>query len=361
MRTCPRCGRDLVPAEDACPGCGKKIPHHFTIRNFILENFRLFTIIGTTGTMISLIPTLGNRVLGNSWIADPQSILPVVLSVIIFFGALFLTICFLIVFSLVFRGRDEEAVSRKIFLSPETALLIHDGDSRRSAFLLCLVPMWFGILVFFIMLMPLIPNQYSWQFASVVGLVCIPLVLYAILGWGIGRKAIRFSPRLSRHPRAAVLLIALVVVGILILIPFAFPAPFGNTLSYSGDIRIQPDQQYFSPQVSSEKGLQLTITNLSARELLASRHEWSASYGYFIRIVPSTGDVIILGNPVTDDNARSIYWTYSKTDTGQNRTPVRIDLHLYALPDNTGVASPSLYLHWYTNDIVAVSTSAAGS
>ena len=57
-------------------------------------------MIGITGTMISLIPNMGTRVLGASWITDTESLLPLFLSVIIFFGAIFLTICFLMIFSL---------------------------------------------------------------------------------------------------------------------------------------------------------------------------------------------------------------------------------------------------------------------
>jgi hypothetical protein len=358
MRTCPQCGRELAPADTVCPGCNKKIPHRFTIRNFILDNFRLFTIIGTTGTMISLIPNMGNRILGTSWLTDTDSFLPMLLSVIIFFGALFLTICFLIVFGLVVKGREDEAVRKKVLFFKKTALTLHDGDSRRLALLLCLVPMWFGILLFFVMLMPLIPNRYSWLFASVAVLVCVPVALYSILGWSIGKKAVGFFPGLAQHPRAGILLFTILVIGVLILAPFMIPVYSGNSLSYAGDIKIHADQQYYSPQVSSAKGLRLDITNLSGRELLASRHEWSASYGYFIRVVPATGEVTILGNPVTDDNSRDIYWTYSKNDPGQNKTPVKIDLHLYSMPGNTGVASPSLYLSWYTNDIVMVNASA---
>jgi hypothetical protein len=218
--------------------------------------------------------------------------------------------------------------------------------------------MWFGILIFFLMLMPLIPNRYSWLFATVAVLTCVPLVIYSLLGWTLGKKITRAFPGLAKYPRASAVVFAVIVIGVLLLLLLALPAIFDNDSDFSSHIKIRPDQQYYSPQVSSAKGLHLTITNLSGRELLSSRHEWSADFGYFIRVVPSTAEVTILGNPVTDDNARDIYWTYSTTDPAQNNTPVTIDLHLYSSQDNREVASPSLYLTWYTNDIVAVNASA---
>jgi len=122
-------------------------------------------------------------------------------------------------------------------------------------------------------------------------------------------------------------------------------------------MKIRPDQQYFSPHISSAKGLRLDIMNVSGSELVASRHIWSADYGYFINVMPSTSEVTILGNPVYDDDARDIYWTFSENDPEQNRKPVKIDLHLYSLQGNEEIASSSLYLTWYNNDIVYVNTS----
>jgi NADH:ubiquinone oxidoreductase subunit 3 (subunit A) len=355
MRVCPQCGRELAPADETCPGCQKKIQPPFTIRNFILDNFRLFTIIGTSGTMISLIPTMGNRILGTTWITNTDGFLPMILSIIIFFGACFLTLCFLMVLGQVFHGRKNEPVRNRFFGSTIT---LHQGDTRRFILLFCLIPMWFGILIFFLMLMPLIPNRYSWLFATVAVLTCVPLVIYSLLGWTLGKKITRAFPGLAKYPRASAVVFAVIVIGVLLLLLLALPAIFDNDSDFSSHIKIRPDQQYYSPQVSSAKGLHLTITNLSGRELLSSRHEWSADFGYFIRVVPSTAEVTILGNPVTDDNARDIYWTYSTTDPAQNKTPVTIDLHLYSSQDNREVASPSLYLTWYTNDIVAVNASA---
>ena len=357
MKNCPDCGKEIIPPDISCPFCKKIVKTPFTIKNFLWENFRLFTMVGVTGTMISLIPNMGNRVLGVDWITDSQSFLPLFLSIIIFFGAMFLTICFLLIFSLVIQGRVLENVWKKITLGGKTLITFYDGDSQRFILLFCLVPMWIGLLLFFILLMPLIPNKYSWIFATIIGLTCIPLFIYSCVGWNIGKKITRTIPGMRNYPRLSVVVFTIFIIGLLVLVPFVIPQFFNNTDTFSGDIKIKANQQYFSPHISSAKGLRLDITNLSGRELLDSRHTWSADYGYFIRIIPSTSEVRILGNPVYDDNARDIYWTYSENNPEQTKKPVKIDLHLYSLRGSEEVTNTSLYLTWYNNEIVYVNTS----
>ncbi|MFA4848416.1 MAG: hypothetical protein WC626_01690 [Methanoregula sp.] len=307
--------------------------------------------------MISLIPNMANRVLGVYWITDTESFLPLFLSIIIFFGAMFLSICFLLIFSLVIQGRVFENAWKKITIGNKTLITLYDGDSQRFILLFCLVPMWIGLLLFFILLMPLIPNKYSWVFATIIGLTCIPLFIYSCLGWNIGKKITKTIPGMRNYPRLSVVVFTILIIGLLVCIPFAIPQFFNNTDTFSRDIKIQADQQYFSPHISSAKGLRLDITNLSGRELLASRHTWSADYGYFIRIIPSTSEVTILGNPAYDDNERDIYWTYSGNNPEQNKKPIKIDLHLYPLQGNEEITNSSLYLTWYNNEIVYVNKS----
>ena len=357
MKNCPDCGRELSSPDSECPTCKKVVKPPFTIRQFLWDNFRFFTMIGITGTMISLIPNMGTRILGSTWITDTETFLPLFLSIIIFFGAMFLTICFLIIFGLIIQGRNYEKIWKKITQGKKTLLNWYEGDSQRFILLLCLVPMWIGLLLFFILLMPLIPNKYSWLFATIIGLTCIPLVIYSCLGWNIGKKVTGIIPGLGKFPRLSVVVFTILVVGFLLIVPFAIPRFFDNTDTFSGDIKIQPDQPYFSPHLSSAKGLRLEITNLSGRELLASRHTWSADYGYFIRVIPSTSDVTILGNPVYNDNARDIYWTYSQNNPETMKKPVKINLYLYPIQGNEEIANSSLFLTWYNNDIVYANTS----
>lgn len=329
----------------------------FTIGNFLWENFRLFTMIGVTGTMISLIPNMGNRILGATWITNPDTYLPLFLSIIIFFGTLFLTICFLLIFSRIFDSRNAENIWRKITLRSQTIVTWYEGDFQRFILLFCLVPMWFGLTLFFIQLMPLIPNKYSWLFAAICGLTLIPLAIYSFLGWNIGKTITGKIPGLRNYPQVSRFLIALVVIGCLIIIPLAISFVIDARDNFSGSMKIRADQQYFSPGISSAKGLKLDLTNVSGRDLLAGRQTWSADYGYFISIIPSTSEVTIVGNPVYDYTSREIYWTFSEKDPRPVKKPVRIDVHLNSLPDNKEIDNASLFLTWYNDDIVYVNRS----
>jgi hypothetical protein len=354
MKICPDCGRELSSPDCVCPSCNKKVKKAFTIKDFLWENFRLFTMVGVTGTMISLIPNMGTRILGSSWIVNANNYLPLFLSIIIFFGALFLTICFLMLFGLVLEGRRDEAVNNRITWGSRTLITWYEGDSERSTLLCCLVPMWCGLILFFIMLLPLIPNDLSWQFAAVIGLTVIPLFIYALLGWKIGKTVAIKIPGREKYPRMSMVVVIVLVIGCLALLSFAVPLVLDSKAPVSGTMEIRADQQYFSPHISSAKGLRLEIANISGRTIEASRHSWSADYGYFIRVIPSTSDVIILGNPVNNDDSRDIYWTYTDNDPVQNKKPVKIQVHIYPLQGNDELATSSLYLTWYTNDIVYV-------
>ncbi|MFA6226848.1 MAG: hypothetical protein WC620_11930 [Methanoregula sp.] len=312
-------------------------------------------MVGVTGTMISLIPNMGTRVLGVSWIVDADNYLPLFLSIIIFFGAVFLFICFLMIFSLVLEGRRDEAVNTRITLRSKTFITWYGGGGfQRCILLCCLVPMWIGLILFFIMLMPLIPNKLSWLFAAVIGIAIISLFIFTLLGWKIGKTVIMKILGQEKHPRLSMIVFIILVIGCLVLLSFAILHISDSNDPIPGPLEIRADQQYFSPQISSAKGLRLEITNISGRTIQASRHTWSADYGYFIRVIPSTTEVTILGNPVYDDYSRDIYWTYSKNDPAENKKPVKIELHLYPQQGNEELASSSFYLTWYTNDIVYV-------
>jgi len=357
MKNCPDCGRELSSTDLVCPACKKRVQPPFTILKFLWENFRFFTMIGITGTMISLIPNMGTRILGSSWITDTDSFLPLFLSIIIFFGAMFLTICFLLIFGLIIQDRDAENVRKKISILSKTLITWYEGDSQRFILLFVLVPMWVGLTLFFILLMPLVPNKYSWLFAAGIGLTCIPLVIFACLGWNIGKKIIGIIPGMEKFPRLSTVVFIILLAGFLVLVPLAVSRFSENADAFSGEMKIRADQQYFSPSISSARGLRLEITNVSGRKLQESRRTWSATYGYFIRVLPTTDEVTIAGNPVYDDTSRYVYWTYSGNDPQQDKKPVRIDVHLYPLQGDEEIARSSLYLTWYTNDIVYVNTS----
>ena len=354
MNTCPQCGHELSPGDGECPVCKKPGKKPFTIKAFLWENFRLFTMAGMIGTMISLIPNMGSRVLGEGWITRTDTFLPLFLSVIIFFGAVFLTICFLIIFGMIAENRERETILRKISIGKRTILTWYEGDFQRLIIYGCLIPMWIGITLFFILLMPQIPNKYSWLFAAVTMLTVVPLIVYATLGWKIGKTAIKKIPVLQRYEKLGLLIIIVIVVIDILMVSFALPQLSGNDMSFSKTIAIHPDQQFYGPSISTAKGLRFEVTNLSGRELQASRFAWSADYGYFINVIPTTAEVTVLGNPVEVDNARYMYWTFPKDTTVQHKKPVKIDLTITTIADNIERGNTSVCLDWFTNDIVQV-------
>ena len=358
MYQCPSCGTEL-PVSDtvACQSCGKPIREGFTIRKFLWENFRLFTMIGVTGTMISLIPNMGERVLGTFRITGSDFILPLLLSIIIFFGAIFLSICFLMIFGLIWKSRDEEATQDQFTLFSKTHIRWHTGDTQRFILLICLIPMWIGMTLFFILLLPLIPSSLSSLFALVTLLACVPLAAYAFFGWTVGKTVASRIPGGRTHPRLILVLTAVVIICCLVFIPLIISETIAKPRMFSGAIGMQAEPEYYSPHISSEKGVHLKITNLSTEELYSSSHTWSADYGYFVWVTPTTNQVTILGNPVTDTSRRDIYWTWSDSDTLNERKPVRIGLEIIRSEDNQSVATSELYLNWYTKDIVQINRS----
>jgi len=352
MKQCPVCGGEVPGAGTMEKPAGRKPKKPFTIRDFIWENFRVFTMVGVTGTMISLIPNMGSRILGASWIVDAQNVLPLFLSIIIFFGSIFLTICFLLIFSLVFEGRRDEEPEKRIMLGSRT-FTWYRGDVQRLILLGCLLPMWFGLTMFFVLLMPLIPNNYSWLFAAVVGLACIPLAVYSFLGWNIGKTVVGKVPGLEQSPRLGMVAVGALVVGGLIVSAYAIPPLLETRDAGMGTLGIRTDTQYFSPTLSTAKGLRLVLTNTSTTKLWENTYTWSAGYGFFIRVIPSTNDVIVLGNPVSDNTQQDIYWTFMENDSGNRTEPVRIEVRRSS-PREDRTETAVLYLDWFNADIVRV-------
>ena len=244
--------------------------------------------------------------------------------------------------------------------------------------LFCLVPLWFSISLFLISTMVFIPNVYSIIFASIVIFIILPLVCFYYLADRQARNLIRASKEISESKQFNSLLLKIgkwkwitpvssrlkqpiwiyfILSGVtlvLLLYMMNVFSPLPNTdHSFSTNINIEPNQYYYSPQSSYEKGLKLEITNLSGRELLVSRHTWSTNYGYFVTVEPPVSDVIILGSPVYNYNTTFIYWTYPIRDIGTNKPPVRIQLQVFKLKDNIEIANVFLNLTWFDKDIAS--------
>jgi len=358
MTRCPYCGNEIFCLDINCPFCKKPLKNSFFIPTFLLENFRLFTIIGVIGAMIALIPNLGTQILGAYWISEQTSSLPLFLSIMIFFGAYFIAIVFISVFILIFQCRDNELVLKKITIPYINTYTLYRGDYQRLILLFCLVPMFLGLILFLIPLLIFIQNIYSWFFAFFVILILIPSIVFAVLGLQQAKNVAQISSEMGEYRKISFILLSIIVIECFILTAHFFPIMYGDDHIFdSNNIKIESNQKYFSPQVSSDKGLRLEIARVSGRESLISRNNWSANYGYFIWVSPTTPEVRILGNPVNDSNLMVVYWTYPARDIGVNKPPVKINLQLFKTSDNSEIAKPSLYLTWYDTDIAYVNDS----
>ncbi|MFA4848564.1 MAG: zinc ribbon domain-containing protein [Methanoregula sp.] len=359
MKICPHCGNEIFYLDINCPYCKKPLKNYFTIPIFLLENFRLFTIIGVIGTMLALMPNLGTQILGPAWITNHDSIFPLYLSVAMFFGTLFIVVLFLSVFSLILQSRDNEQILTKITILNKVFTL-YEGDYQRLILIICLSPMAIGLVAFLISLMVYIQNVYSFFFAIFILLILFPTIVYLVLGWNLGKSLTLATSDMGEYKTISGILLVIIAFEVMILVMHAFPLTYGDEHIFSNNIKIETDQEYFSPQISSEKGLRLEITNLSGRETLISTHSWSANYGYFIWVSPSTPEVRILGNPVYNSSLTQIYWTYPVRDIGSIKPPVKIELQLNKITGNVEIAHPSLNLTWYDTDIAYVNTSPNG-
>lgn len=354
MTLCPRCGETYSLQAGACPRCGTVCRTPFSIRAFLWDNFRLFTMVGMIGTMISLIPNMGNRILGATWITGTDTFLPLFLSIIIFFGTLFLSILFWIIFAMILEGRNDEGVVRRIGFPHSTCFSWHEGDLQRTVLFGCLVPMWIGIVLFFLLLMPQIPNRYSWFFSAILMLTVVPLAVYLLLGWKIGKTVTEKVPYLAQHKSAGLIIFVLIVIVIILSVPLLLPELSGNTLEFAHPVSISPDETYYGPGISSARGLRLEAAGLSGRELLSSRFRWSADYGYFISVIPSTSEVTILGNPAMTEGTRHVFWTFPDDAATPHARPVRIDLEVIPFSDQFPHRHASLCLDWFSRGIVQV-------
>jgi hypothetical protein len=356
MKKCPHCGSEIFCLNLYCPYCKSPIKDYFTIEAFLKENFQFFTILGVMGTMISLLPNLGNLIFGENWISkDIFLFFSIFLTLIIYFGGIFIIAIFFIIIVKIFEYRKDEKsrlILKKIYW--------YKGDFQRLLLLACLLPMMIGFLFFIIPSIIFIPNRTI--------IMSIILIFGLVIG-GTGflyyklikiftkpiHDLITYSEKYN-IPIAIILIISFLVTLILLYAFFTVLPVIMAPSPYSDNIKIQPVQLYYSPLISPMKGLQLDVTNISSDQLTYTSFQWSTNYGYFISFTPSGMNEKILGDKCEQTSLR-IHWTYPTEDIEQNKNPVTIKLNVIDLNSNSIVGNTSLNLTWFTKDIVFVNYS----
>lgn len=357
MKKCPYCGSSLFILDLNCPYCKKPIRNYFSIEAFLKENFHLFTIIGVLGTMISLLPNLGNLVFGQNWlIKDYFNIFSWALILIIYFGGLFIIVIFILIFWKIFQDRDNENFNTIFFV-----FHWHYGDFQRIILLVCLAPLMLGLILFIFPSIMFLPNN-----SVIAGFLLVILMFFgtmSIIQFLLTKRIVESAQTVSTEfgkyqKHTFVLLVVLVAIVYLLITMVWFPPGFTIPKPYSDDIKIKPDKLYFSPSMSDTPGLQLEVTNISTDQFSHTYYQWSTNFGYFISFTPSGLNGKILGDNC-EANSTLIYWTYSTEAIEPNQSEVNIKLNIIDTKTNSIVfnKSENLNLTWFTRDIVFVNNS----
>jgi hypothetical protein len=218
MEICPNCEKEITKIlPHYCPNCDITF-ESFSIASFLKGNFQLFTIIGVIGTMLSLYPTLSEKLIGTNWISEVS--LTVSLIFLIYFGNIFLIIVFLIILKNILQFRSRESI--RIFYVYSHIVKVKNGDLNRGILLFCLIPMMFAFLTFNIGILFLIPNFLAFV---VFGLLVTISMYTALLFYEGESEKITEQINLVHHQLmrhkflyAIFILISIVVIIILVAI-----------------------------------------------------------------------------------------------------------------------------------------------
>jgi hypothetical protein len=356
MKICPHCGNEIFCLDVNCPYCKRPIVGHFTIISFLKENFQYFTIIGIIGTMISLLPNLGEKYWGSDWLSGDMGSFAIFLSLVTLFGALLITAVFVIIIIKIFECRDNERFKPFPYINRFTGFKWYIGDLQRFTLLIIIVPMMLGFIIFLWASGSFIPSQYSLIF-SMLFLLTVMGIIYGLVSYMMSQQIHRISDEYGRNIGMIFFIITLVLMGGLYL--FITPGILVGH-PYSSIIKIQPDQLYFSPSTVLSEGIRLDVTNISGDEqIMYTSYNWSTNYGYFVQYIPPTNKEYILGDHFQSQSDR-IYWTFSQQDMDVEKPPVEIKLQVKNLKDNSFVTNTSLNLTWFKKDIAYVNYSVTG-
>jgi hypothetical protein len=359
VKKCPQCGNEIFCLDPYCPHCKYRLERHFTVKTFLKENFQYFVIIGVIGTMISLLPNLGTSAFGPNWVSNNElGQFSLSLLIIIFFGGLFIVSIIFVIIDKIAENRSNE--DEKHFLK---VIPYREGDIQRFLLFICLFPMAIGFAFFIFPYVMYIPNINAiYGFLLVVSLIIIAYLSVSV--WVIKKQVQsidEFSSHFGKHRLTVFTLGVLIFLLLILYILFSFPPQTIIPHPYTNEtIEIGADQKYYSPLFSQNRGLLLSVTNITPDQISHTKCHWSTNYGYFVSHTLSGAPDQILGSEF-DSNTRPVFWTYPTEDIQQQKNPVTIRLVISNSEDNSSVIKEtSLNLTWFTKDIVFINKSYPG-
>ncbi len=378
-RNCPECGIFNEDNEWRCGACGTvlrderitvKTPDNniccspFTIERFLKENSHLFTIIGVIGTMIILLPSLGERILGQGWLQSDLFVLPMLFAILTIGGGTFIFAIFIILLKDLWSNRKNEKImfENSIFSSIK---MMKGGDLQRIILSIILLFMMFGALYFIFAIVVLIPNYQTL-------LMTIYIILAAVIIFIIyqyvniiknGFTAIKefFDRGYDIYNFIGFAAFYIILFG---FIAFLIFIPLNNLqkVQQPHDIFLLTDQEVYSPLVSTTIGLELYPTNSTNIKNYYPIYEisgfrWETNYGYFVTQDQYSSKVYLLDNYTVRRSQNKVYWSYSKSDIPENKTlPIEIKLKVYHAEGAnwTYLTNSSLTLTWTEQEFARV-------
>jgi hypothetical protein len=336
MAICPHCSLEIQCNDIYCPWCKKRIQSYFSISVFLKENFHLFTIIGVIGTMIALLPNLGEKLIGPDWILGGNGVF---LVSAILFGCLFLFGVYAITIRKIFVDCRNEETDHKIWI-----VTIKKGDKFRLLLILALTFMLFPFLYYIILSAISIPDFYP----KLTVLIIFFLLMLAWTGYLFYDIIMKMWDDIKKDRLGEVVSIILIVIGILCIYPSFVPQnPYPIN---PNNVAIHSNPEYYSPSISSDKGIKLTTTNTSYPDFNLAIYHWKTNYGYFIDIKKPYNYITILGNETYWSN--SIYWSYPSSDIEKEKPSVKITLDIFDNYNQTFITNSTMNLTWLNNEII---------
>lgn len=335
MRRCPYCDVEIQCHDIYCFSCKRRVQQYFSISIFLKENFHLFTIIGVIGTMISLLPNIGEKIIGPEWVSGSQGINFV--SAIIF-GCLFLFGIFAITIRHIWVDcRSDEKDCRYWILT------LKQGDKLRILLTMALTCMILSFISYILMSAISIKDIYP-QIAIFV------FAFLLLLGWTIYLfyDLLRTTIDDIKNDRLElVVVLFLFIIAGLCIYPSMIPPNIPPV--NPSNVIIQSTPSYYSPLSSPEKGIFLSTTNTSWPKYNICTYHWNANYGYFIAVKKTTDAITILGNET--DGYTSIYWTFSALDVEKEKPPVIISLDILDPSNYSVITRSTINISWFNNEI----------
>jgi len=328
---------------------------------FIRINAPMFTVIGITGTMLSLIPTFLDRFVGIEWklffIKDAIGLLGLVLIQIVFMsGCIFiLFIAYLIIGRIHLCNFDQTPVHSLFGVN------ITRGDVQRWFFYLAFIPTIFSLL-FFIM------SIFTFQKDPMIQVInSVLLYLYLALLFFIGLLLVILVQPNNWTNTQQIKTICLFSLSIVFLVFFTilfsmlFPilslfSPFDTHFNNTPEI-IFSDANY-SIQNSTSLGVPLTAGGLMAlskidRESYLYVH-WNTNFGYFISTDPATNISKIEGPDCVAKAYSTIYWTHDVSHIGKPKPPVYIFMTVENIRKTEFFNATPVIFYWKENDTLEV-------